>query len=128
MNCNKGGKCKRLLRMPLNVYKMPLRGGKGYQWKGRGLRAWGYGQVDCRFVRRFALYMSMWEEGMDFHRAHKIMCVFLLWGYSKVMSSLFFSHQKENAVDKDYAVFVNILSLKMKNSPFCENVNSSVEH
>lgn len=42
--------------------------------------------------------------------------------------SLFFSYQKENAVGKDYAVFMNTLNLKRKNSPFCDNVNSPMKH
>ena len=89
----------------------------------------GKWSVDCTFIRSFANCMSMWERGINCHGALKIICVFLLRGYLKVTSSLFFfSHQKENATDKDYAIFMNISSLKMKNLPFCVSVDSSIKH
>lgn len=72
--------------------------------------------------------MSMWERGAYFHRALKIMSVPTLGIFKGHVLSLFFSHQKENAVDKNYAVFMNASSLKMRNSPFCDNMNSPIKH
>lgn len=91
MNCDKESKRKRLLRMSPNVYKSPQRVGKGYQQRGKEeLDPRRNGQVDCSFIRTFAVHLSMWARGVYVRRALKRTRVFLRWGYLKVMSSLFF--------------------------------------
>lgn len=104
-------------------------GGKGVPVaRGRGIKPQGNGQIDCRVYQKFCYPCVCVGKGYELSQSSQNNGRILTLGIFKSRVLSFFTHQKENAIDKDYAVFMNTLSLKMKNSPFYDNVNSSIKH